>query len=84
MATMKEFLLHLGFAVVGNRDITSNVLLSCDERAEKRLETFALSSKINSPKILENFLAVPGSDDYNKMKEGLTKYKIYAFKKVRS
>jgi SAM-dependent methyltransferase/uncharacterized protein YbaR (Trm112 family) len=81
---MEELLLHLGFAVVGNRDITSNVLLSCNERAEKRLETFALNPKINSPKILENFLAVPGSDDYNKMKEGLTKYKIYAFKKVRS
>jgi hypothetical protein len=47
------------------RDISDDVLLSCDEIAQRRVQTF---DSRNEPQLLQNFLAVPGSRAYEDMK----------------
>ncbi len=71
-----DYMKEIGFDVLRNTDITSNVLLACDETAQKRVGTFG---NIKSDKILdslENFLTVPGSKLYEDMKCGKQSYRI--------
>jgi phthiocerol/phenolphthiocerol synthesis type-I polyketide synthase E len=62
-----------GFVVEQERDITANVLLSCDEVAQSRVQAFDSG---NDPGLMRNFLATPGSDVYAEMYQGRWKYKL--------
>jgi len=72
------YLKSLGFVVESDRDITANVLLSCDEIAGSRVQAF---SSGNAQSVMANFLAVPGSEVYESMKRRLWTYKITRFRK---
>lgn len=60
-----------GFAVRQDRDITSNVIASCDKVAVTRAAAFGEASPA-----IENFLAVPGSAVYEQMRSGAWEYRI--------
>jgi len=60
-----------GFAVPHDRDITPNVLASCDEVAATRADAFGEANEA-----IENFLAVPGSAVYEQMRSGAWEYRI--------
>jgi phthiocerol/phenolphthiocerol synthesis type-I polyketide synthase E len=68
-----RFLQELGFLLQRDRDITSNVLLSCDEIARTRLSAFDSG---NDPELMANFLAVPGSEVYDSMRERKWTYNL--------
>jgi phthiocerol/phenolphthiocerol synthesis type-I polyketide synthase E len=61
----------LGLAVQDDRDITANVLASCDQVASGRVQAFGDGSPM-----LDNFLAVPGSAVYEQMNAGIWQYRI--------
>ena len=69
---------ELGYTRTRQQDITSNVLLSCDDVAATHARAFAGS---NDQEILQNFLAVPGSRVYDEMKLGKTRYMLFNFRK---
>jgi ubiquinone/menaquinone biosynthesis C-methylase UbiE len=80
-------LLKQHFTVERFRDITSNILLSCDQIAERR---FKLMKNVNEEKLIAGILqkskpkdydklmgqliCVPGSSKYNKMRDGVETY----------
>ncbi|MGK7871901.1 MAG: class I SAM-dependent methyltransferase [Xenococcaceae cyanobacterium] len=70
---------HLGFILEHERDITSNVLLSCDDKSKRQLGSF---NQGNDSEMMKYFLAVPGSEMYDGMKNGTLSYKIVRLKKV--
>jgi len=61
----------LGLVPFNDRDITPNVLGSCDAVAAKRAKAFG-GRNVQ----IDNFLAVPGSDVYEKMRSGMWEYRI--------
>jgi SAM-dependent methyltransferase/NAD(P)-dependent dehydrogenase (short-subunit alcohol dehydrogenase family)/acyl carrier protein len=61
----------LGFSVLSDRDITANVLASCNEIAESRTAAFGARDAA-----IDNFLAVPGSPVYEQMASGAWEYRI--------
>jgi SAM-dependent methyltransferase/acyl carrier protein len=61
----------LGFTISSNRDITANVLASCDEVAEGRTAAFGARDAG-----IDNFLAVPGSPVYEQMASGTWEYRV--------
>jgi phthiocerol/phenolphthiocerol synthesis type-I polyketide synthase E len=69
---------HLGFLLERRRDITRNVMLSCDEVAQQRVSAFSAG---NDQRLVENFLGAPGSDVYENMQKGLWTYQIYTLRK---
>ncbi len=73
-----ERLKDLGFAIEDERDITQNVLLSCDEIAASRLGAFGGDQEMS------NFLAAPGSAVYESMKSGEWSYRIWRLRKPTS
>ncbi len=75
-----ESLRENGFVVERNQDITTNVLLSCDERGKTHYTAF---SRDNDSDFMSNFLGVPGSTIYNDLKDGKTTYRLFKLKKVR-
>ncbi len=60
----------LGFEIMDDREITPNVLASCDEVAAGR-RAFGEQSDV-----IDNFLAVPGSAVYEQMHTGAWQYRI--------
>jgi SAM-dependent methyltransferase len=68
----------LGLALEDRRDITSNVVLSCDETAATHARAFHTG---NDRSILEAFLGVPSSRLYDAMKNGQQRYLLYHFQK---
>ena len=72
------YLLKLGFVIEDERDITPNVLLSCDKMAEMNKSAF---QQDNDAEIMNNFLAVPGSDVYESMKDRRSKYILFRLKR---
>jgi len=60
-----------GFTVSVDREITANVLASCDQVAGHRTKAFGESSQM-----IDNFLAVPGSTVYEQMRTGAWEYRI--------
>jgi len=68
----------LGFVVERERDITANVLLSCDEVARTRVGAFDSG---NDPGLMQNFLATPGSDVYTEMSQRRWRYSILKLRK---
>jgi phthiocerol/phenolphthiocerol synthesis type-I polyketide synthase E len=73
-----NYLQEIGFTLEINRDITRNVLLSCDEIAEQRLGAFAEG---HDPGLMNEFLSVPGSQVYEELNSGEWTYKIFRLKK---
>lgn len=73
-----ELLQQIGFKLEVDRDITRNVLLSCDEQSIRKVQTF---NESNSPEVINNFLATPGSPIYEAMKSGQSAYRILRLKK---
>ncbi len=71
------YLKNIGFEVAREADITSNVLLSCYEVAKKRMRAYENVEEMEELKVLEDFLAVPGSKVYEEMKRGIQSYRIY-------
>jgi len=69
----------IGFSVARAQDITTNVLLSCDQIAGTRAGAFGTGR--DSGIVLE-FLAVPGSEVYEEMRLGRCIYKMFELKKV--
>jgi len=67
-----------GFIMELERDITSNVLASCDEVATARVGAFDSG---NDQQLMSNFLATPGSQVYEDMRSGRWSYRIYRFRK---
>lgn len=68
----------IGFQVEVDRNITANVLLSCDEQARRRAQTF---NPNNPAEVIDNFLAVPGSPIYEEMRNGTTTYRILGLRR---
>lgn len=76
----EKYLRDLGFSPLCNRDITSNVLASCREVARKRTNAFD-GKNVDISKMVESFVAVPGSSAYEAMKNGNFLYKILTLQK---
>lgn len=72
------YLEHIGFTLERDRDITSNVLLSCDEVATTRVQAF---DNRNDQTLIQNFLATPGSQVYEEMRSGRWSYRILKLRK---
>jgi SAM-dependent methyltransferase/NAD(P)-dependent dehydrogenase (short-subunit alcohol dehydrogenase family)/acyl carrier protein len=68
---VEALLAALGLTVVTNREITANVLASCDEVAQARTGAFGARDAA-----IDNFLAVPGSPVYEQMASGSWEYRI--------
>jgi hypothetical protein len=64
--------------LIRDRDITANVLRSCDEIAGARVESFAERSRDAA---LTDFLGVPGSANYELMRTGRRSYRIRTLRK---
>jgi len=70
-AEVQILLASVGFRINDQRDITGNVLASCDEVAANRAKAFGGSSEM-----IDNFLAVPGSAVYEQMRSRAWEYRI--------
>jgi ubiquinone/menaquinone biosynthesis C-methylase UbiE/acyl carrier protein len=70
-AEVRVLLASLGLRAVSERDITANVLASCDDVAANRTQAFGGSSEM-----IDNFLAVPGSAVYEQMNSRAWEYRI--------
>jgi ubiquinone/menaquinone biosynthesis C-methylase UbiE/NAD(P)-dependent dehydrogenase (short-subunit alcohol dehydrogenase family)/acyl carrier protein len=68
---VRVLLTSLGFQMENERDITANVLASCDAIAATRAQAFGGHSEM-----IDNFLAVPGSGVYEQMRSGAWEYRI--------
>jgi SAM-dependent methyltransferase len=68
---VEMILRSVGFTVRDNREITANVLASCDEVADNRTKAFGERSAV-----IDNFLAIPGSPVYEQMASGAWEYRI--------
>ena len=79
VACRLELLTAQGFRVVLSRDITANVVRSCDELAGIHAQVFAAG---NAPEVLSDFLAVPGSQNYDSLRSGRLVYGIWQLRKV--
>ena len=67
----------MGFVLESDRNVTTNVLLSCDEMAKRNLAAFD-SAKTD---LMHDFLAVPNSRVYEALRKGQTTYRIFRFRK---
>ena len=74
---LEALLAETGFEMLRRRDITANVLLSCDDIARNHARMF----EGNNRDVMGNFLAVPGSRLYNDMTNGIHTYLLYKLKK---
>src|SRR5207245_1539045 len=68
-----------GFTIESDRDITRNVLLSCDEVASRRLQVFPAA---NDRRLMGDFLGVPGSHVYEDLRTGRSTYRIWRLAKA--
>lgn len=73
----RQFLKDMGFTLEREQDITSNVLLSCDETARRHVRAFGS----DQDQALTQVLAIPGSTMYEDMKSGRLTYRIFNLKK---
>jgi SAM-dependent methyltransferase len=68
---VRALLAPLGLTIRVEREITANVLASCDDVAITRAQAFG-----GHDAAIDNFLAVPGSPVYEQMKSGAWQYRI--------
>jgi SAM-dependent methyltransferase len=73
-----KLLQALGFVVEHDRDISLNVLLSCDQIARARTAAFGGA---NDPNLMREFLGAPGSEGYESLRAGRWQYRIFRFRK---
>jgi phthiocerol/phenolphthiocerol synthesis type-I polyketide synthase E len=73
-----DTLTALGFLIEQDRDITPNVLLSCDEIARNRLGAF---ESANNQSLMREFLATPESQVYQGMRTRQWTYRIIRARK---
>jgi hypothetical protein len=62
---------------MNERDITANVLASCDDVAATRAQAFG-----GHDAMIDNFLAVPGSAVYEQMNSGAWQYRILRAERI--
>jgi acyl transferase domain-containing protein/SAM-dependent methyltransferase len=67
----------LGMRIVSDRDITRNVLASCDSVAAVRAQAFGEKNAA-----IDNFLAVPGSAVYEQMRSGAWAYRLLRAERI--
>lgn len=67
----------LGLRIVSERDITRNVLASCDSVAEVRAQAFGEKNAA-----IDNFLAVPGSAVYTQMSSSAWAYRLLRAERI--
>lgn len=67
----------LGLRIVSERDITRNVLASCDSVAEVRAQAFGEKNAA-----IDNFLAVPGSAVYTQMSSSAWAYRLVRAERI--
>jgi phthiocerol/phenolphthiocerol synthesis type-I polyketide synthase E len=79
MRACAALLEDVGFLLEREVDITSNVLLSCDETASARLGAF---DPEQDREMVEGFLGVPGSAVYEEMRNKQAMYKIFKLKRL--
>lgn len=72
-----EYLRRLGFVLERRRDITSNVLASCDEIAELRLNAYTSGSDAWA----RDFIGAPGSHYYEELRSRRWLYEIFRLRK---
>jgi phthiocerol/phenolphthiocerol synthesis type-I polyketide synthase E len=77
-AEVQMLLASLGLCPESERNITANVLRSCDEVAANRARAFGSKSEM-----IDNFLAVPGSTVYEQMRSGAWEYRIVRAKRIK-
>ena len=77
-AEVRMLLESLGLRGESERDITANVLESCDDVAANRTKAFGGGSEM-----IDNFLAVPGSAVYEQMRSGAWEYRIVRARRVK-
>src|SRR5262249_42507038 len=75
-----RYMSRIGFKIERETDITTNVLLSCDEIARTRVGAYASN---NDPELMQNFLATPGSQVYEDMRMRRWSYRIFRLRKDR-
>jgi phthiocerol/phenolphthiocerol synthesis type-I polyketide synthase E len=73
-----DALLALGFELERDRDITRNVLRSCDESARVHLNTFGRDGQ---RRLMSDFIGMPGSGVYENMRSGRSTYRIFKLRK---
>jgi phthiocerol/phenolphthiocerol synthesis type-I polyketide synthase E len=73
------YLTGLGFAVERDRDITSNVLASCEQIARSRVGAYSAG---NDAGVMNDFLGAPGSQFYEAMRARRWTYRIYKLRKT--
>jgi phthiocerol/phenolphthiocerol synthesis type-I polyketide synthase E len=73
-----QFLKRTGFVVERDRDITSNVLASCDQIAKSRIGAHGAGSDTAR---MNDFLGAPGSHFYEEMRAKRWAYRIYKLRK---
>ena len=76
-AEVRVLLKSLGLQTESERDITGNVLASCDDVAATRTKAFGGRSEM-----IDNFLAVPGSAVYEQMRSGTWEYRMVRARRV--
>jgi phthiocerol/phenolphthiocerol synthesis type-I polyketide synthase E len=69
----------LGFEIESERDITENVILSCDETAQTHRTAIGYEHDAG---VLGDFLALPGSAVYRGMSDGTLAYQIYKNRRI--
>ena len=69
----------VGLQLERQQDITSNVLLSCDDIADNHAKAFA---KDNNQHVMSNFLGSPNSPLYNGMRARQYKYLLFKLRKI--
>lgn len=79
VAARLELLSRQGFGIELARDITSNVVRSCEELADINAQAFTAG---NASGVLDDFLAVPGSENYNRLRSGRLSYGIWRLRKI--
>jgi phthiocerol/phenolphthiocerol synthesis type-I polyketide synthase E len=70
-----------GMLVERDRDITANVMRSCDETASEKLGAY---DPRNDGPFMKNFLGTPDSDVYRLMKSEQWAYKIFKLRKAEA
>jgi ubiquinone/menaquinone biosynthesis C-methylase UbiE len=73
-----RFARQLGLEMSRDVDITSNVLLSCQEIAERRLKVY---HDAEERAMMADFLAAPGSRTGRAFEDGLLCYRLFTFRK---
>ena len=78
LARCRSALIELGLTLERELDITSNVLLSCDETARVHARAFGERGALRDA---AGFVAAPGSPTYEAMQDGELRYMSYRFRK---